>query len=46
LEYQKLEVICFTKKSLTIFLDYLNSEDWYDSSRKNKPNKSWQKWKI
>jgi hypothetical protein len=27
LEYQKLEVICFTKKSLTIFLDYLNSED-------------------
>lgn len=27
LQYQKLEVICFTKKSLNIFLDYLNLED-------------------
>ncbi|MCG3717776.1 hypothetical protein [Aliarcobacter butzleri] len=27
LQYQKLEVICFTKKSLNIFLNYLNLED-------------------
>jgi hypothetical protein len=27
LQFQKLEVICFTKKSLSIFLDYLNLED-------------------
>lgn len=27
LTYQKLEIICFTKKSLNIFLDYLNLEE-------------------
>ncbi|QKF77110.1 hypothetical protein [Arcobacter defluvii] len=27
LQYQKLEVICFTKKSLNIFIDYLNLKD-------------------
>ena len=27
LQYQKLEVICFTKKSLNLFLDYLNLEE-------------------
>lgn len=26
LQYQKLEVICFTKKSLNLFIDYLNME--------------------
>lgn len=27
LQYQKLEIICFTKKSLSLFLDYLNLEE-------------------
>jgi len=27
LQYQKLEIICFTKKSLNLFLDYLNLEE-------------------